>query len=70
MAEFEILTIGVVVLVDYPVPIHESLEAHGKLFNVPIDFVKAGSIVSELDFVGTDSGSSRSEGGKSDRLHI
>ena len=41
-------------LVDDSVPVLESLEAQGELFNVFIDFVEAGSIVGELEVVSTD----------------
>ena len=64
MAELKVLGFVAVVMRVYdPVPIHESLEAHGKLFDVPIDFVKAGGIVCELEFVGTDGGGGRSKDG-------
>ena len=71
MAELKVLGfVAVVMLIYDPVPIYESLEAHGKLFDVPIDFVEAGDIVCELEFVGTDGGSGRCEDGKSYRLHL
>ena len=57
-------------LLDDPVPIYESLETQGELFNVFIDFVESGCIVRELDFVGTDSGSDRSECGKGEGFHL
>ena len=57
-------------LVDDSVPVLESLEAQGELLNVFIDFVEAGSIVGELEFVSTDSKSGRSEGGKGEGLHL
>ena len=70
VAKSKVGTIGVVVLVYDPVPIYESFEAQSELLDVFINFVEFGSIVGELEFVGIDGESGRSEGGKGEGLHL
>ena len=69
MTEDKVRSVGVVMFVDDPVPINESLKTHRKLLDVFINFVKAGGILGEFKLVGTDGGSGRSEDSKRDRFH-
>ena len=70
MSHNEVLSVAVVMLVDEPVVVRESLEAYGELFDVFINFVELGRIVGELEVVGTDGGGGRSEGGKGEGSHL
>ena len=70
VAELEVLGfVGVIVLVDEPVPENESLQSNSKLLDFFINFVVASSIIHEIELVGTDCGSGRGEGGESVRFH-
>ena len=47
----EVGIVGVVVIVDDPVPKNESLKSNGKLFNLLIYFVEFGNIIEELELI-------------------
>ena len=70
MTKIEIGSISGVVIVDNPVPVNESIQSNGILLDIFINFVEAGGIVDELELVGTDGGSGRSEGSESGRFHL
>ena len=58
--------VGTVVVVYDPVPIHVSLEAHGKLLDVLVCLVETGGIVGEFKLVDNDGGGGRSEDGENE----
>ena len=69
VAEFKVLFVGGVVFTYESVVVNESLEACRKLFDVLIDFVKAGDVLAELEFVATDGAGGRSDDSENERLH-
>ena len=62
-------TIGGVLIVDYPFPVHELLKSKGKLFDLLIYFVKTRCIIEEIELIGTDSGSGGDKSSNSEGLH-
>ena len=68
VTKLEVGTVGVVVLIDEPVPMRVSLETRHELLNILVNLVKSGGVINELELVGTDGGGRR-EASKSGRFH-
>ena len=70
MTELKVLGfVTVIVIVDETVPVNETLQSKGKLFDFLIYFVVAGNIVEELKLVGTDGSGGRSKCSNNEIFH-
>ena len=70
MTHDKVGSVAAVVLFDDPMPMHESLKAHGEFLDVTVHLVEACYVLGELELVDTDGYDGGSECSECEGLHI